>query len=318
MLSARCRVIYLLDSGWRNTMEDAAIHVAALDEDTSIFGVFDGHGGKEVALFVERHFVEELKKNPKFQSKNFKDALIETFLKMDELIMSPAGTKEVASLKGGDPDESNPKSICLDSFAGCTANVTLIHKNTMYCANAGDSRTVLCRAGKPLDMSVDHKPDQQAEKNRIEKAGGFVSDGRVNGTLISSMSGNLNLSRALGDLEYKRDPSLKSHEQLISAHPDVKVEELKLDQDQFFLMGCDGVFETLNHQELLDFILDQTKGKPITVFFKSYLIGRVAEEYSGEPPRQITGRRYIMYIYQLVLEGNGCDNMTSIIIFFKK
>ena len=54
----------------------------------------------------------------------------------------------------------------------------------MYCANAGDSRTVLCRAGKPLDMSVDHKPDQLPEKTRIEKAGGFVSDGRVNGKIL--------------------------------------------------------------------------------------------------------------------------------------
>jgi protein phosphatase 1G len=55
--------------------------------------------------------------------------------------------------------------------------------------------------GKPkyenFDMSIDHKPDNVEEKRRIEKAGGFVSDGRVNG--------NLNLSRALGDLEYKKD-----------------------------------------------------------------------------------------------------------------
>lgn len=28
-----------------------------------VFGVFDGHGGKEVALFVEKHFINELLKN---------------------------------------------------------------------------------------------------------------------------------------------------------------------------------------------------------------------------------------------------------------
>jgi serine/threonine protein phosphatase PrpC len=44
-------------------------------------------------------------------------------------------------------------------------------------------------------MSEDHKPDNELEKKRISDAGGFVTEGRVNG--------NLNLSRALGDMEYK-------------------------------------------------------------------------------------------------------------------
>ena len=41
-------------------MEDAHIDVCELTPDTSIFGVFDGHGGRAVALFVKRHFIEEL------------------------------------------------------------------------------------------------------------------------------------------------------------------------------------------------------------------------------------------------------------------
>ena len=54
-------------------------------------------------------------------------------------------------------------------------------------------------------MSTDHKPDVDAEKNRIIKAGGYVSnEGRVNG--------NLNLSRAIGDIEYKNNDKLKQNE----------------------------------------------------------------------------------------------------------
>lgn len=46
-----------------------------------------------------------------------------------------------------------------------------------------------------VELSFDHKPDLEKENSRVKNAGGFVSDGRING--------NLNLSRALGDLEYK-------------------------------------------------------------------------------------------------------------------
>ena len=53
-------------------------------------------------------------------------------------------------------------------------------------------------------LSVDHKPDDEVEKMRINKAGGYVSEGRVND--------NLNLTRAIGDLEYKKNKKLKPEE----------------------------------------------------------------------------------------------------------
>jgi protein phosphatase 1G len=68
-------------------------------------------------------------------------------------------------------------------------------------ANAGDSRAVLARReGDKIvakELSFDHKPDNPEEKARIEKAEGFVEDNRVNGIL--------NLSRSIGDLEYKNN-----------------------------------------------------------------------------------------------------------------
>ena len=83
----------------------------------------------------------------------------------------------------------------LDSI-GCTANVILMDSyKKMYVANAGDSRCVLCRKGKAVPLSIDHKPESETEKKRIEKAGSTITDGRVDG--------NLNLSRSLGDLKYK-------------------------------------------------------------------------------------------------------------------
>ena len=72
--------------------------------------------------------------------------------------------------------------------------MVLITKTHIYCANAGDSRTVLARSSGPemcFPLSEDHKPENSGERARIEAAGGFVADNRVNG--------NLALSRALGD-----------------------------------------------------------------------------------------------------------------------
>jgi len=67
----------------------------------------------------------------------------------------------------------------------------LLRDKELYVANAGDSRCVLCRDGKAVNMSEDHKPEDASEQERIAKAGGRVTcDGRVNG--------GLNLSRALG------------------------------------------------------------------------------------------------------------------------
>lgn len=58
-------------------------------------------------------------------------------------------------------------------------------------ANAGDSRCVVSEKGKAIDMSYDHKPEDELELARIKNAGGKVTmDGRVNG--------GLNLSRAIG------------------------------------------------------------------------------------------------------------------------
>merc|ERR1711936_798554 len=70
--------------------------------------------------------------------------------------------------------------------SGCTAVVALLAGTKLYVANAGDSRCVVCRDGVAVEMSFDHKPEDEVELKRIKKAGGKVTpDGRVNGDLIS-------------------------------------------------------------------------------------------------------------------------------------
>merc|ERR1711878_111617 len=91
--------------------------------------------------------------------------------------------------------------------SGCTAVVALLVGTELFVANAGDSRCVVCRDGKAIEMSFDHKPEDDLERNRINKAGGKVTqDGRVNG--------GLNLSRAIGDHAYKTNKSLPLQQQM--------------------------------------------------------------------------------------------------------
>ena len=49
-----------LIKGWRAKMEDTHIAECNLPGNVSVFGVFDGHGGAEVAIFVKKYFVNEL------------------------------------------------------------------------------------------------------------------------------------------------------------------------------------------------------------------------------------------------------------------
>lgn len=70
-----------------------------------------------------------------------------------------------------------------------------------------------------------------AEKSRICAAGGFVDFGRVNG--------NLALSRAIGDFEFKKSADLPPESQIVTAFPDVSVHDIS-DDDEFVVFACDG------------------------------------------------------------------------------
>lgn len=72
------------------------------------------------------------------------------------------------------------------------------------CVEAEAARARACRAGQAVALSTDHKPNQERERRRIMNAGGFVTD--MHGQ--HRVNGNLNLSRAIGDLKYKVPPRL--------------------------------------------------------------------------------------------------------------
>ena len=70
--------------GWRKSNEDA--HIAAVEfvPGCSLFAVFDGHGGSEVAKYCDQHFVSILMEDEEFVKKNYEAALISTVVKIDK------------------------------------------------------------------------------------------------------------------------------------------------------------------------------------------------------------------------------------------
>lgn len=143
--------------------------------------------------------------------------------------------------KSNETGTFSSKGDDIANAAGCTANSAIVTPTEIYVANAGDSRSVLAkRFGDKItaiEMSIDHKPENPDERLRIEKAGGFVEENRVKGIL--------NLSRSLGDLEYKSDSALALKDQMITAMPEVKKE--KITQDcQFLILACDGIWDCLS------------------------------------------------------------------------
>ena len=160
-----------------------------------------------MALFVSNHFTENFLKNEGVKNDNIKQAIIYTFLKMDELMFQKERIEEFKSISKQCQEQdkiffekNNIVETQLDIYLknllnkeeniaftrGCTACVVIIDNNTkkIYFANAGDSRVILCKEGKAYRMSIDHKPELELEKNRIQKADGWVSEiGRINGNL---------------------------------------------------------------------------------------------------------------------------------------
>ncbi|XP_068219913.1 protein phosphatase 1G [Palaemon carinicauda] len=174
--------------------------------------------------------------------------------------------------------------------SGCTACLALIRGSKLYVANVGDSRIVVCRDGKAVDMSIDHKPEDDEETSRIIKAGGRVTeDGRVNG--------GLNLSRAIGDHGYKQNKNLPPEEQMISPLPDVQSMTLG-PKDEFMIVACDGIWNSLSSEEACTFVLERlAENKKLSSICEELFDHCLAPDTLGD--------------------GTGCDNMTCIIVKFK-
>jgi protein phosphatase PTC1 len=127
---------------------------------------------------------------------------------------SPANTQTNSDSAGATPAAAADGKL-LDAAS---------RQRVLYTANVGDARIVLCRNGRALRLSYDHKGSDEQEGRRVANAGGLILNNRVNGVLA--------VTRALGDT-YMKD--------LVTGHPYTTETVIQPDTDEFLILACDGV-----------------------------------------------------------------------------
>ncbi|KAI8822612.1 phosphatase 2C-like domain-containing protein [Fimicolochytrium jonesii] len=257
--------------GWRISMEDAHTTILKMGgpeagKHISFFAVYDGHGGSNVARYSGQKVHGRVAQEEAYGKEDYAVALKAGFL-------------------GTDVDLRADENFQMDP-SGCTAVAAIITDDwRIFVANAGDSRAVLSGNGTAVPLSFDHKPVNPEESQRIVAAGGFVEFGRVNG--------NLALSRAIGDFEFKQNSNLPPEQQIVTANPDVTERKLE-DTDEFVVIACDGIWDCMSNQEVIDFVRQKiAEGTDLPQICEQLMDHCLAPDSE--------------------LGGVGCDNMTVVI-----
>ncbi|XP_057953105.1 probable protein phosphatase 2C 24 [Malania oleifera] len=222
--------------GRRREMEDAVATHPSLcvsgqgsSTDMHYYGVYDGHGCSHVAMKC-RDRLHELVKEELENSESleeWKEAMRRSFSRMDK---EATAWNELAVL--GATCRCELQSPECDAV-GSTAVVAIVTPEKILVANCGDSRAVLCRNGKAVPLSSDHKPDRPDELQRIQGAGGRVIywDGaRVLGVLA--------MSRAIGDNYLKP---------YVSCEPEVTIKD-RTAEDECLILASDGLWDVVSNE----------------------------------------------------------------------
>lgn len=289
--------------GWRQSMEDAHVCTSSFGNEAgvSFFAVFDGHCGAQVARFCGRHVVEEILSTKAYKEKHYAEAMRQSFLGLDERMLAD-WPSSVISPGGKYPADPSSEVKPVEPYAyaprnpGCTALACFIEEHRLHLANAGDSRAVLCRDGVAVELTVDHGTSVETERTRIEKAGGYIANGRVNGMLQPT--------RSLGDFFFKNRQSLTAEEQQVTANAETFSFNIG-PGDEFVVLACDGVWDKWTSQQVVDFIRKRmTEACDAMKAPLSGIAGKLLDELVS--PEVFSE------------DGGGCDNMSCIIVSLHK
>eukprot|EP00667_Euglena_gracilis_P007627 EG_transcript_7695 len=194
----------------------------------AFYGIYDGHGGKRAATFAASHLhLSVREKLQLLSSEEFENSAAVKHCLRDAFHETEA---EWAA-------RAKARQMC----DGSTAVTALVVGDRLFVSNLGDSRLIICGEGGSVRFATrDHKPDLPSEEKRIRAAGGFVK--KMFG--VARVNGDLALSRAFGDIEYKEVRPGKGP--IVSPEPDITEYHLSPD-DRFMVLACDGLWDVYSN-----------------------------------------------------------------------
>jgi protein phosphatase 1B len=276
--------------GYRPEMEDQHNCITSIPglDGHMFLAVYDGHSGKQAAILSAELVFPTIQRQQKYKeyanaSPEARDPALLGKAMEAAFIDTDADLRGKLALGGGGPSGRS---------SGTTAVAVFITPTHFICANAGDSRSCYCTTTQVIALSEDHKPCNESERNRIERAGGHVARG-VMGMGPMRVDGDLAVSRGLGDFEYKNNTSLGPCDQKVSCQPDITIKG-RSNQDQLLIIACDGIWDVMSNNECCEAIRALLREGEADM-------GNVVEE-----------------LLDMCLEQGSKDNMSAIIVAFPK
>ncbi|KAL6559987.1 hypothetical protein OROGR_005104 [Orobanche gracilis] len=279
------------------------------------FGVYDGHGGSQVANYCcdRIHFaLEEELKNVKdvladgitrdTRQVLWENVLTSCFLKVDYEV---GGKTSRVGPEGDDGNMSASVPIAPETV-GSTAVVAVVCSSHIIVANCGDSRAVLYRGKEAIALSVDHKPSREDEYARIEASGGKViqwNGHRVFGVLAMSRSIDKEPDDS-GEVSELRDRYLKPW---IIPKPEVMFVP-RAREDDCLVLASDGLWDVMSNEEVCELAR-----KRILIWHKKNGTNPLVRGEGVDPAAQAAAK----YLSNVALQKGSKDNISVIVVDLK-
>ncbi|CAN4089121.1 unnamed protein product [Withania somnifera] len=268
------------------------------------YGVYDGHGGSQVADYCRKRvhlaLVEELKlfkhdlvdgSARDTRQVQWEKVFSNCFLKVDDEV---GGKVNIDVCDDNVNTPSCTSEPITPETVGSTAVVALISSSHIIVANCGDSRAVLYRGKEAVALSIDHKPSREDEYARIEASGGKVI--QWNGHRVF---GVLAMSRSIGDRYLKP---------WIIPEPEVMFIP-RAREDECLVLASDGLWDVMTNEEACE-----VARRRILLWHKKNGTNPLPERGQEVDPAAQAAAEYLS---SMALQKGSKDNISVIVVDLK-